>query len=69
MSKRIFVKPTNPEVKVVDPQSGRPIAKDGQDVTRSSYWLRRESDGDVEVGEARESEGTKASAKAKKAAK
>lgn len=35
-------------VKVPYPMSQRMLSEDGEEVSRSSYWLRRIKDGDVE---------------------
>jgi hypothetical protein len=48
---RIFVVPTRPEVKVLDPTTGAHIPSEGAEVERSTYWLRRLRDGDVKAGE------------------
>jgi len=48
MNNSLFVKPTNPEVKVRRPElDGAYLPEDGASVPKSSYWLRRIKEGDV----------------------
>lgn len=44
---RIFVKPTNENVLVRNPERNRHLLKEGELVTYDAYWLRRMNDGDV----------------------
>lgn len=46
MSDTIFVKPAVGRVVFLEGQRDR-LEDDGRDVQRSSYWIRREQDGDV----------------------
>lgn len=41
-----MIKPA-PGVTVRDPQTAQPLAAEGENKPRSSYWLRRLKDGDV----------------------
>lgn len=47
-SERLFVKPTNPEIKVRNPERGRHLKIEGEWVPKNAYWFRRERDGDIE---------------------
>lgn len=51
MSERIFLIP-NPGLEVLDPVSRRPLPADGEEVEKTTYWLRRLRDGDVTEGKA-----------------
>ena len=43
----MFLKPTNSEIKVRDPESGLHLAIDGEEKPANSFWYRRLRDGDV----------------------
>lgn len=43
---KIHVKPTKPSVKVRKPD-GKYLAEQGEEVTKSAFWVRRINDGDV----------------------
>lgn len=45
---KIKVTPAN-GARVLDPATKQPIPADGKTVTRSSYWLRRQKDGEVTI--------------------
>lgn len=45
---KIFVKPKS-GLKVVRPDTKQPIKPEGELVIKSSYWLRREAEGDVTI--------------------
>ena len=45
----VFAKPTSAELIVRNPRTGKRLDPAGETVPRSGYWLRRESDGDVEL--------------------
>ena len=45
----IFVKPTSPETKVINPTTDVPISDEGESVPRTKYWLRRIDDGSVAI--------------------
>lgn len=45
---KIHVKPTKPDVKVRKPD-GKHLAEQGEEVTKSAFWVRRINDGDVEI--------------------
>lgn len=47
MSERIFIKPADEKIPVRDPQSKKPLAKDGEWKPAVAYWLRRRDQGDV----------------------
>ena len=50
MQNKIFIKPTNPDVIVANPDNkGLPLAKNGESVFADKYWRRRIKDGDVVV--------------------
>lgn len=48
MTEKLFVKPAAGRL-VRDPVTLQALSDDGAEVTRSSYWLRRLRDGDVEA--------------------
>lgn len=47
MPKRIYVKPTDPDVIVREPDQGRRLSNDGAWVEKDYYWIRRIKDGSV----------------------
>ena len=47
MIRKFFIKPA-PGRKVRDPQSGEHLSEAGEEKPRTSYWLRRIKDGDVQ---------------------
>jgi hypothetical protein len=50
---QIYVIP-RPGARVRHPETGHVIPPEGENVVRSTYWLRRQRDGDVQVSEARD---------------
>ena len=64
--KMIFVIPAKDSVPVRKPD-GKHIAKMGEEVARSSFWVRRIKDGDVLDGAEAQKRKTKLEAAAKKA--
>ncbi len=42
-----FLKPSTQGLIVPNPQTGKPLAEDGESVTIDRYWSRRLKDGDV----------------------
>jgi hypothetical protein len=50
----VFVIP-KPGIRVRHPETGRIIAAEGETVERSTYWLRRQRDGDVSIEQVRPS--------------
>ncbi len=65
--KKIFVIPAKESVPVRKPD-GRYLSETGEDVVRTSFWLRRIKDGDVLLGDEAKKQQTKLVAAAKKAA-
>jgi len=57
---RVHVKPTRQEVKVLDPTTRLNLPLEGAEVERSSYWIRRERDGDVQISEPKKAPRAKA---------
>lgn len=51
MSDRVFVKPAAGRL-VLLPGSRERLAEEGREVERTSYWIRRLSDGDVVLAKA-----------------
>lgn len=49
---RAFAVPAREGLKIRNPETGRHLDPKGESVPRSSYWLRRQSDGDVVLMEA-----------------
>lgn len=45
---RVFVKPVGDAL--VRHETGAPLKPEGEVVTLSSWWQRREADGDIEIG-------------------
>lgn len=45
--KKINIKAASEKIKVIDPDTGREINKDGEQVVLSKYWRRRLSCGDI----------------------
>lgn len=43
----VFLKPAKAGLIVRDPDTGKPLAEDGEVKTRSTYWIRRIKQGDV----------------------
>lgn len=43
----LFLKPSRPGLIVRDPETGKPLAEEGETKPRNSYWLRRKKDNDV----------------------
>lgn len=43
----LTIKPAKPDLIVRDPDTGQPLAADGEVKPGNSYWLRRLRDGDV----------------------
>jgi len=41
------IKPAQPALIVRDPDTGKPLAAEGEKKPKTSYWLRRLRDGDV----------------------
>lgn len=50
--KKVFVKPKE-GLRVVKPETRLQLAAEGEEVIDSSYWRRREMDGDVTIEEAK----------------
>lgn len=63
MDDMLHIKPAAPDLLVLDPETGQPLAADGEYKPREMYWLRRINDGDILVIE------DKPAAPAKKEAK
>lgn len=47
-TERIHVVPAK-GLRVLDPVNRQPLPPEGKEVERSTYWLRRERDGDVTI--------------------
>ena len=47
----VFAKPVSPDLVVRHPDTGKRLDPEGETVIRSSFWLRRELDGNVELSE------------------
>lgn len=45
--KKIKVKPSLKGLKVINPKTSRHLSENGEEVERSSYWIRRIKSGDV----------------------
>jgi len=43
----MFVKPASPDLKVLDPATGRHLPAEGDEVPSTEYWRRRLKDRDV----------------------
>lgn len=52
---KIFVKPA--EGLLVRREDGKPLSAEGEPVDRTSFWLRRERDGDVTISDVAVTEG------------
>ena len=48
---KIFVKPSNADFKIKDPETGLVLPAEGAEVADSQFWLRRVRNGDVTMGE------------------
>lgn len=48
----VRVKATRPDVTLIDPTNGRVIPPEGAIVERSTWWLRRQRDGDAVISAA-----------------
>jgi hypothetical protein len=48
--KTIFLKPAEGLI-VKDPETGKPLAPEGENKPDTTYWRRRIADGDVEAGD------------------
>lgn len=46
------IKPAQPDLIVLDPNTGRALPAEGSDVAWSGYWDRRQADGDIVIIEA-----------------
>ena len=51
MMNTFFIKPTDPAIRPRDPETGERLAEAGEAKPMTSYWLRRQLAGEVEVAE------------------
>lgn len=49
--RRILIRPARPGLLVRAPRTLVPLPEDWSEVDESPYWLRRRSDGDIEIDE------------------
>ncbi len=52
----VFVKPARPGLVVRDPETGKPLAAEGETKPKNGHWVRRIKAGDVTVAAAPEKE-------------
>ncbi len=45
----MFIKPTNPDIRLRDPVTGLHLAVDGEEKPDNAFWHRRIKDGDCKI--------------------